>query len=110
MNTYGKGYLYAEVALSTPYLFEPKTLRAIYVLGLETFRTPFDLEFYLRSLLQCPVTRHLNRREMNKNVLTAGALDKSIALSGVKPFHNTLFSHYFDISYFLAGKPGRTKT
>jgi len=28
------------------------------------------------------------------DILAAGALDKSIALGGVKPFHNTLFSHY----------------
>jgi len=105
-----KGYPCTEVALSTPCLFEPGTLRAIHVLGLETFRAPFDLKFNLRSLLQCPVTRHLDCREMHKNVLTAGALDKSIALGGVKPFHNTLFSHYFDISYFSPAKPGRTKT
>jgi hypothetical protein len=32
---------------------------------------------------------------VDEDILTAGALDKSIALCGVKPFDNTLFSHYF---------------
>ena len=31
---------------------------------------------------------------MNKYVLAAGPLDKSIAFRGIKPFHYTFFSHY----------------
>ena len=39
-------------------------------------------------------TSVLNSRKVNEHVVAAGPLDKSIAFSGVKPFHNTLFSHY----------------
>jgi len=35
---------------------------------------------------------------MHENVFAARSLDESITLGGVKPFHNTLFSHYFGIS------------
>jgi hypothetical protein len=31
---------------------------------------------------------------MNEHVIPIRALDKSIALGGIKPFHNTFFSHY----------------
>jgi hypothetical protein len=31
---------------------------------------------------------------MHENVIAVGTLDKAIALSGIKPFHNTFFSHY----------------
>jgi len=31
---------------------------------------------------------------MNKNVLPAGPLDKAEAFGGVKPLHNTSFSHF----------------
>jgi hypothetical protein len=31
---------------------------------------------------------------VNEHILAAGPLDKSIALGGVKPFDDTLFSHY----------------
>src|SRR5579872_6904201 len=69
-------------------------LRAVDVLSLEPLRTPFYLELHFRALLQRPVTGHLDCREVNKHILAAGPLDKSIALGGVKPFDDTLFSHY----------------
>src|ERR1700683_54080 len=69
-------------------------LRAVYVLGLEALGAPLHLELHLRAFLQGPVTGHLDRGKMDKHVLAAGSLDESIALRGVKPFHNTLFSHY----------------
>src|ERR1700739_3919460 len=31
---------------------------------------------------------------MHKHIIAVGALDKAIALCGVKPFHDTFFSHY----------------
>jgi hypothetical protein len=31
---------------------------------------------------------------MDEHVIAVRALDKSIALGGIKPFHNTFFSHY----------------
>jgi hypothetical protein len=39
---------------------------------------------------------------VDKYILAAGPLDKSVALGGVKPFHNTLFSHYW-FSYSIPG-------
>jgi hypothetical protein len=31
---------------------------------------------------------------MYEHIIPIGALDKSIAFGGIKPFHNTFFSHY----------------
>jgi hypothetical protein len=31
---------------------------------------------------------------VNKHIIAVGALDKPVTLCGVKPFHNTFFSHY----------------
>jgi hypothetical protein len=31
---------------------------------------------------------------MHKHIVATGALDKSITLGGIKPFHNTFFFHY----------------
>src|SRR5580658_2523906 len=69
-------------------------LRAVYILGLEAFGATLHLEFHFRAFFQRPVAGHLDRRKMDKHVLAAGSLDESVALGGVKPFHNTLFSHY----------------
>jgi hypothetical protein len=65
-----------------------------YILGLQTLRAPLHLELHLRTFVQSPVTVHLDRGEVNKHVIAVGALDEAIALGGVKPFHNTFFSHY----------------
>lgn len=64
------------------------------VLCLQAFGACLDFELNLRSFFKSPVSVHLNRAEMNKYILTAGPLDKAIALGGVKPFHYTFFSHY----------------
>jgi hypothetical protein len=32
---------------------------------------------------------------VDKDIIAAAALDKTVSLSGVEPFHNTFFSHYF---------------
>src|SRR5689334_889158 len=81
-------------------------LGAVDVLSLEPFRTPFYLELHLGALLQGPVAGHLDRREVNKHILAAGPLDKSIALGGVKPFDDTLFSHYLISPLSLPAVPG----
>jgi hypothetical protein len=31
---------------------------------------------------------------MHKHIIAVGPLDKSVALCGIKPFHDTFFSHY----------------
>jgi len=71
-----------------------RLLRAVDVLGLQTLGPALYLKLNLRAFLKRPVAGHLDGREVDKNILAAGALNKSIALGGVKPFHNTLFSHY----------------
>src|ERR1700689_3102435 len=43
---------------------------------------------------------------MDEHVLAAGPLDESIALCGVKPFHDTLFSHYFNSPISVPGLAG----
>ncbi len=82
----------------TCFLNRLRELGAIHILCLEPLGPLLDLELHFGALLERPVAGHLNRREVDEHILAAGALDKSIALCGVKPFHNTLFSHY---SYLL---------
>src|SRR5262249_27556486 len=60
-------------------------LRAIHVLGLEPLRSPLDLEFHFRAFFQGPVPGHLDGRKVDKHILAAGPLNKTIALGGVKP-------------------------
>jgi hypothetical protein len=67
---------------------------SIDILGLESLRTCLHLELNFGTLFQAAVSRHLDGREVDEDVLTAGALDKSVAFCGVKPFHYTFFSHY----------------
>ena len=82
-------------------------LRAIHIFGLESFGSFFHLKLHLRALFEGPVSGHLDGRKVDEHIFAAGSLDKSIALGGVKPFHNTLFSHYL-ISYSIPGEPGLT--
>src|SRR5665213_702533 len=78
----------------TLYVSGVPELGAIDVLSLESLRPPFHLKLHFRAFLQRPIAGHLDCREVNKYILAAGPLDKSIALGGVKPFDDTLFSHY----------------
>jgi hypothetical protein len=68
-------------------------LRTSYVLGLQTFGPAFHLELHLRALLKSAIPIHLDSREMHENIIAVRALNESVALSGVKPFDNTFFSH-----------------
>ena len=68
-------------------------LNSCYVLGLQTFGTLLHLELNLRALIQGTVSRCLDSRKVDKYVIARGALDKTIALRGVEPFHDTFFSH-----------------
>jgi hypothetical protein len=45
---------------------------------------------------------------VDKYVFAACALDKSIAFSGVKPFHYTLFSHYWYLLFHSRVSLGRS--
>lgn len=65
-----------------------------YVLSLEALWTSLHLELHFCAFLQRAISTHLDRREMHEDIITIRALDKSIALGGVKPFHYTFFSHY----------------
>src|ERR1700761_3601216 len=69
-------------------------LRPADVLGLQAFGTTLYLELHLRALLERPITVHLNGREVHEHIIAVRALNEAIALRGVKPFHNTFFSHY----------------
>jgi hypothetical protein len=69
-------------------------LRSIDILGLQTLGAALNLELHLRTFFQRPIAIHLNRRKVYKHVIAVSALDKPVALCGVKPFHDTFFSHY----------------
>ena len=64
-----------------------------YVLGLQTFWSLLHLELHLRAFIQGTITVRLDRRKVNEYVVAARSLDKSIALGGIKPLHNTFFLH-----------------
>lgn len=69
-------------------------LRPVDVFSLQTLWSALHLKLDLRALLKRPVAGHLDGRKVDKYIFAAGALDKTIAFGGVKPFHYTLFSHY----------------
>jgi hypothetical protein len=68
---------------------------------LQAFRASLHFKLNLRAFFKRPVAGHLDGREMNKHIFAAGTLNKSIAFGGVKPFHNTLFSHYLILLFNL---------
>lgn len=83
-------------------------LRSRYVLGLQSFGTFLHLKFHFAAFVQGPVSGHLDGRKVNEHVLTVGPLDESIAFCGIKPFHDTFFSHCL---FLLVGRyTARTQT
>jgi hypothetical protein len=70
-----------------------------HVLCLQALRTRLHFEFHFGTLLQRPVTRSLDRAEVDENVFTRLPLNKAIAFRGIKPFDNTFFFHYFLSSF-----------
>src|SRR6476646_8848633 len=69
-------------------------LDSTYVLGLQTLGTLLHLELHLRTFVQGAIAVGLYRRKMNEHIVTAGTLDKSVALCGIEPFHYAFFFHY----------------
>jgi hypothetical protein len=59
------------------------------------------LKIYRVSLVQCLEPILLNRREMHKNVFACGALNETIPLGAVKPFHYTTFGHKDSPSFII---------
>src|SRR6266852_6334424 len=60
-----------------------------YVLGLQTFWPLLHLELHLRTYIQRTITVRLDCRKVNEYVVAARSLDKSVALGGIKPLHDT---------------------
>jgi hypothetical protein len=52
-----------------------------------------QIELYGFTFIQRAISVLLDCREMDKNVLASGALDKSITLCSVKPLYSSLLSH-----------------
>ena len=82
-------------------------LRTVDVFGLQAFRSALHLELNLRAFFKRPVAGHLDGREVDKHIFATGALDKSIAFGGIKPFHYTLFSHYLILLFNSVLAPRR---
>ena len=60
------------------------------IVCVQTFWSLFHLEFDPLAFLQCSVTFHINRREMDENVLLAIIRGyESVALGIVKPLYDT---------------------
>src|SRR5579862_862979 len=75
-----------------------------YVLGLQSLRSLLHLELYLRAFVQGTIPVCLDGRKVYEHVIAATSLDETIALGGVKPFHNAFFFHYSSPdSLFVSG-------
>ncbi len=70
------------------------SLQTADVLGLQPFGALLHLELHFRALVKRTITVRLDGRKMDEYIVTAVALDETIALGGVKPLHNTFFSHF----------------
>jgi hypothetical protein len=88
------------------------------VARLEAFGAFQQIELHGLTLIERAVAVLLNRGEMYENVLSRGALDKSISLRPVKPLYCSLLSHGKtpftfvkncspDLQYCGPGEPGR---
>ena len=70
-------------------------LEAGHVLRLQALRALADFKFNGLSFVERFVSIHLNRGEMDENILAGLALDESVALAGVEPLHCSLFLHCY---------------
>jgi len=68
-------------------------LEASDVRRLQAFRSASDLEFNRLTLVERLVPFGLNGRKVYENILAGLALNESESLTGVEPFHCSLFSH-----------------
>src|SRR5690348_16285680 len=68
-------------------------LEASDVRRLQAFRSASDLEFNRLTLVECLVPFGLNGRKVYENILAGLALNEPESLTGVEPFHCSLFSH-----------------
>jgi hypothetical protein len=72
-----------------------KCLYANYILRLQPLGTLLDLKLYLRSFIEGPIPRRLDRREMDEDVVSGRALDKAVAFRSVKPLHCAFLFHNY---------------
>lgn len=62
------------------------------VLGLVALRPLAHLELHVLPFRKRLIAIHLDRGEMDENVLSRLALDEAVSLCGIEPLHNTRFS------------------
>src|SRR3984957_20782538 len=63
------------------------------VLRLKAFRAFLNFKFHCLTFIQGLVTVHLNRREVDENVLSGLPLDEAIPLRSIELLHCALFLH-----------------
>ena len=71
------------------------------VSGLESFGALIHFELDGFALVQAPVSRLLNRREVHEHILASRALNKTVALGSIEPLHCAFFSHNLLLSHEL---------
>jgi len=72
-------------------------LEGHYALGLQALGALLDLELDGLAFIQGLVSIGLDRRKMDKDVLTGLALNKAVALGRIKPLHCSLFCSHFTL-------------
>ncbi len=70
-------------------------LQGLNVGGLQALWAADNLKFDRLAVVQAAVPIRLNRGEMDENVLSGLALDKSKAFAGIEPLHCSLFFVHF---------------
>lgn len=76
-----------------PEVVRPRwVLQLNHVRRLESLRSPYDFELDGRTFLKATITVSLDRRKVDKDVLTTLPLDETIPLAGVEPFNGSLLT------------------
>jgi hypothetical protein len=84
----------------------PINLELNYICRLESFGAFDHLELHRSTFLQAAVTVSLDCRKVNEHILATLPLDKTIALTGIKPLHGSLLAiitHVYFYSLMVNG-------
>jgi hypothetical protein len=80
---------------------DPISGAAYYVRGIESFGSLLAFELDRVALVQSLISVFLNSREVYKDVLTSGTLDKPISFGSVEPLDHAIFLQANSLSHLI---------
>ena len=80
---------------------DPISGAAYHVRGVESFGSLLAFELDRIALVQSLVSVFLNSREVYKDVLTSGTLDKTVSFSSVEPLDHAIFLQANFLSHLI---------